>query len=132
MDEKTKTLLRKKLEENERRIAQADEKARAIQDSVADLRKESRRIKARLRYERRKSETEDLRAQRDALEAEVKRLRAESASGRVPSPAVLRPQREAQVPSYGDAREAAHGAPGAQGGEDAGRVGYARPWPYSN
>lgn len=98
MDEKTKTLLRKKLEENERRIAQADEKARAIQDSVADLCKESRRIKARLRYERRKSETEDLRAQRDALEAEVKRLRAESASGRVPSPAVLRPQREAHGP----------------------------------
>ena len=132
MDEKTKTLLRKKLEENERRIAQADEKARAIQDSVADLRKESRRIKARLRYERRKSETEDLRAQRDALEAEVKRLRAESASGRVASPAVSRPQREARVPPYGGTREAAPGASGAQGGADAGRVGYARPWPYSN
>lgn len=80
MDEKTEALLRKRLEENERRLAQADEKTRAIQDSVADLRKESRRIKARLRYERRKSETEDLRAQRDELEAEVERLRAENAS----------------------------------------------------
>lgn len=132
MDERTEAALRRRLEENERRIAAADEKARAIQDSVADLRRESRRIKARLRYERRKSETEDLRAQRDALEAEVKRLRAESASGRVPSPAVSRPQREAQAPPYDGTREAAHGAPCAQGGADAARVGYARPWPYSN
>lgn len=132
MDERTEAALRRRLEENERRIAAADEKARAIQDSVADLRRESRKIKARLRYARRKSEVDDLRAQRDALEAEVKRLRAESASGRVASPAVSRPQREAQAPSYDGACEAAHGASGAQGGADAGRVGYARPWPYNN
>lgn len=96
MDEKTETVLRKRLAENEKRIEQADEKVRAIQDSVADLRKESRRIKARLRYERRKSETKDLRAQRDELEAEVERLRAENASMHMPDHAISRYMRETE------------------------------------
>jgi chromosome segregation ATPase len=127
MDEKTEASLRKRLAENERRIAQADEKARAIQDSVADLRRESRKIKARLRYQKRKDEAADLRAQRDELEAEMERLRAENASMRMPDHAFSRHLSKTQGEERAADGVPPSGASNSSEGPRGGHPGFAAP-----